>query len=268
VLGSEQVGVHDSFFALGGNSITGAVLINRLQQELGEIVHVVVIFDAPTVAELAAHLQREHPAAVARRFGGELAVGAAVPAPGRPRQLQAAVETAPDRLPELATAAIVAPVDDGKLAELRRLLRPLAFRPRVAAAKNPPAVLVLSPPRSGTTLMRVMLAGHPGLFAPPELELLSFGTMAERRAAFSGRDSFWLEGLLRAVMEARGVDAAGAAAIVEEAERQDWDTADFYALMQSWLGERRLVDKTPSYALDPAVLARAEEAPHEQVQHG
>src|SRR5579862_8430167 len=83
--------------------------------------------------------------------------------------------------------------------------------------------------------------------------------MAERRAAFSGRDSFWLEGVLRAVMEARGVDAAGAAAIVEEAERQDWDTADLYALMQSWLGERRLVDKTPSYALDPAVLARAEE---------
>ncbi|HEY6323838.1 MAG TPA: condensation domain-containing protein, partial [Thermoanaerobaculia bacterium] len=276
VLGSEQVGVRDNFFALGGNSITGAVLINRLQQELGEIVHVVVIFDAPTVAQLADYLQREHPGAVARRFGAtdEPAAIAAVPVPDRPRQiegaevtatdpprqLQTAVVTVPGRLPEPATVAAAAGrVDAAKLAELRRLLRPLALHPRVAAAKNPPAIFVLSPPRSGTTLLRVMLAGHPGLFAPPELELLSFGTMAERRAAFSGRDSFWLEGLLRAVMEARGVDAAGAAAIVEEAERQDWDTADLYALMQSWLGERRLVDKTPSYALDPAVLARAEE---------
>ncbi|HXO42091.1 MAG TPA: amino acid adenylation domain-containing protein, partial [Thermoanaerobaculia bacterium] len=276
VLGSEPVGVRDNFFALGGNSITGAVLINRLQQELGEIVHVVVIFDAPTVAQLADYLQREHPGAVARRFGAtdEPAAVAVVPVPDRPRQiegtevtatdrqqqLQTAVATVPGRLPEPATVAAAAGrVDAGKLAELRRLLRPLALRPRMAAAKNPPAIFVLSPPRSGTTLLRVMLAGHPGLFAPPELELLSFGTMAERRAAFSGRDSFWLEGLLRAVMEARGVDAAGAAAIVEEAERQDWDTADLYALMQSWLGERRLVDKTPSYALDPAVLARAEE---------
>jgi len=35
---------------------------------------------------------------------------------------------------------------------------------------------VLSPPRSGSTLLRVMLGGHPQLFAPPELELLSFNT--------------------------------------------------------------------------------------------
>ena len=53
---------------------------------------------------------------------------------------------------------------------------------------------MLSPPRSGSTLLRVMLGGHPRLFAPPELELLSFNTLAERRDAFSGRDSFWLEG--------------------------------------------------------------------------
>ncbi len=42
-----RVGVHDDFFALGGNSICGAILINRLQEELGEIVHVVAIFDHP-----------------------------------------------------------------------------------------------------------------------------------------------------------------------------------------------------------------------------
>ncbi len=77
-LAVERVGIHDGFFALGGNSIAGAILVNQLQQKLGEIVQVVVIFDAPSVAELAAHLRREHPRAVARRWGG----GTAVPAAG------------------------------------------------------------------------------------------------------------------------------------------------------------------------------------------
>ncbi|HEY4591104.1 MAG TPA: amino acid adenylation domain-containing protein, partial [Thermoanaerobaculia bacterium] len=49
-IAGESIGVEDSFFQIGGNSITGAILINRLQQELGEIVHVVTIFDAPTIA--------------------------------------------------------------------------------------------------------------------------------------------------------------------------------------------------------------------------
>ena len=52
-----------------------------------------------------------------------------------------------------------------------------------------------------------MLAGHPQLFAPPELELLSFQTLGERHDAFAGRNAFWLEGLIRAVMEVRQCDA-------------------------------------------------------------
>ncbi|HEY9422636.1 MAG TPA: amino acid adenylation domain-containing protein, partial [Thermoanaerobaculia bacterium] len=52
-LGVESVGVHDSFFDLGGSSLTGVILINRLQREMGRIIHVVVLFDAPTVAKMA-----------------------------------------------------------------------------------------------------------------------------------------------------------------------------------------------------------------------
>ncbi|HJX29030.1 MAG TPA: thioesterase domain-containing protein, partial [Thermoanaerobaculia bacterium] len=123
---------------------------------------------------------------------------------------------------------------------------------------GPPPLFVLSPPRSGSTLLRVMLGVHPRLFAPPELELLSFQTLAERSAAFQGRDSFWREGLVRAVMEARQASAAEAERIIGEAERQGWTTRRFYRELQEWLGERMLVDKTPSYALDPEVLRRAE----------
>ena len=69
------------------------------------------------------------------------------------------------------------------------------------------AVFILSPPRSGTTLLRVMLAGHSRLFAAPELQLLNFDTLAQRRAALVGRYSPWREGTIRAVMELEGCDA-------------------------------------------------------------
>ena len=38
-----------------------------------------------------------------------------------------------------------------------------------------------------------MLAGHSRLFAAPELQLLNFDTLAQRRAALVGRYSPWRE---------------------------------------------------------------------------
>ncbi|HEY9420940.1 MAG TPA: condensation domain-containing protein, partial [Thermoanaerobaculia bacterium] len=230
ILGIERVGVHDDFFALGGNSITGAMFVNRLQKELGEIVHVVVMFDAPTVAQLAAWVAKDYPEVVARLFGEEVAV-----------------------------ESLTRRVDEARVEELRALIPPLP--PLTASVeKNPPAVFVLSPPRSGSTLLRVMLGGNPSLFAPPELELLSFDTLEERREAFPGRNSFWLEGVTRAVMEIRRCTAEEAEALLSELEREGVTTTrGLYREMQEWIGDRLLVDKTPSYALDLSVLRRAEE---------
>ncbi|HKI02159.1 MAG TPA: non-ribosomal peptide synthase/polyketide synthase, partial [Thermoanaerobaculia bacterium] len=235
LLGVEGVGIQDDFFALGGNSITGAVLINRLQERLGEIVHVVVLFDAPTVAKMGAHLVREHAPAASRLFGPEV--------------LDAAVAAG-----EMGAGRI----GGAEIERFRSLIVPLTAVP-APAAKIPRAVFVVSPPRSGSTLLRVMLGGHPKLFSPPELELLGFGTLAERRDAFPGRDSFWLEGAIRAVMEIRRCGPDEARTLMADLEERGVTTAELYGLLQEWLGERILVDKTPSYALDPAVLRRAEE---------
>ena len=71
LLGLDRVGVEDDFFELGGSSIQAAQLVNRLQERLGEIVHVVAVFDAPTVAALAAYLTTHYPAAIARLVGAE-----------------------------------------------------------------------------------------------------------------------------------------------------------------------------------------------------
>jgi hypothetical protein len=107
--------------------------------------------------------------------------------------------------------------------------------------------------------LRVMLAGHPHLFAPPELELLSFNTLRERAEAFAGRNSVWLEGTVRALMEIHGWDAQRAKDFLNRCEQQDLTTQQLYAIMQKQLGQRVLVEKTPAYALDLAILQRAEE---------
>jgi amino acid adenylation domain-containing protein len=228
-LAPEQVGVQDSFFEIGGDSIRGAILINRLQKKLGQIVHVVALFDHPKVAELAAYLMSDYPEAVAGLWGLEVQRGAA--SAGR--------------------------IGTAQVALLREIIPPLSPAP-APEARNPPAVFVLSAPRSGSTLLRVMLGGHPRLFAPPELELLSFTDMAERRAAFSGRNAFWLEGLLRTVMEALHCSADEAKALVERCEDEGLPTRLVYRRLQQWIGARMLVDKTPSYALSRDALERAE----------
>jgi len=66
VLCNGRIGIHDNFFDLGGDSITAALLLNELQHRLGEAVHVVAMFDTPTIAGLATYLKHHYPTAVSR----------------------------------------------------------------------------------------------------------------------------------------------------------------------------------------------------------
>lgn len=58
VLGVNRVGVNDNFFELGGHSLVGLRLVNRLRETLGEQVPLAMIFEAPTVAEMARLLEQ------------------------------------------------------------------------------------------------------------------------------------------------------------------------------------------------------------------
>jgi len=71
VLGIDQVGIHDSFFELGGNSVTGLQLIARLKRELGAELPVVALYEAPTVESLARRLSGAAGEAGADGAGGE-----------------------------------------------------------------------------------------------------------------------------------------------------------------------------------------------------
>lgn len=54
LLGIKPVGVHDSFFALGGHSLLMVQLLSRLRDNLQIELSLEAVFDAPTAAELAA----------------------------------------------------------------------------------------------------------------------------------------------------------------------------------------------------------------------
>ena len=241
LLSVQEIGVHDNFFELGGNSILGATFVNRLQDQLGEYVYLVTLFDAPTIAQLSEYLRENYPVGVARMLGEDTT----------------AVEKA---AAESAHARIVTAED---LATLRDLIVTLPPRPSELVAdepKNPRAVFILSAPRSGSTLLRVILGGNPRLFAPPELQLLNYNTLADQQAALGNeRDEFWLDGILRAIMELRQCDVDEAREIFQAYIDEKLTVKQFYAVLQSWLGDRIFVDKTPNYALDMNVLRRAEE---------
>lgn len=230
ILGEKEIFADDNFFDLGGDSIRAAMITNRIQEWLGETVWPVVIFDAPTIRELAAYLRKTYKTAVDRK----------APSDGL-------------RTDEEGNRV----VDQALMTEFNALIRPIApyHRP---SRKNPRAIFILNPPRSGSTLLRVMMAGHPGIFAPPEIELLTFNTMGERTKEFSGRESYRLEGTIRAVMEIKNCSVDEARALLAKYEQKNVSVAEFYGVMQEWLGDRIIVDKTPANCLDIEALRRVE----------
>ncbi|AOY79861.2 type I polyketide synthase [Moorena producens JHB] len=123
--------------------------------------------------------------------------------------------------------------------------------------RNRSMVFLLCSPRSGSTLLRVMLAGHRDLFCPPELHLLPFETMAERNQSLGS--THLGEGLARAFMEIMNLDAQASTTLVEEITEQDWSIQKVYGRLQELTGKRTLVDKSPTYAGSIETLRHGED---------
>ena len=211
---------HDrNFVELGLDSIMMMEVLNSLERDLGLKLFPKEVIDRPTIRDLAPYLAGE----VSRAKSETIAE--APPAPQ-------------------ATG------HSGLLVARRRLST------TVPAVRNKPVVFLLSGPRSGSTLLRVMLAGHPALFCPPELHLLQFNSMREWHEDL-GR-SYLGEGLQRAFMEVRHLDAEKAKALLDELVEMDAPVEQVYAMLQEDVAPRLLVDKSPTYASAIETLEHAE----------
>ena len=239
VLGRSNVGLRERFFDLGGTSLQAARVINAVQTRLGEQIFVVAFYEAPTIEAFETLLLDQYPDAVGRAFS--LAKSSREGGHARVH---------PSRAPVID--------EDDVRQFLARLPTSPARRHAVDDPRNPPAIFLLSTHRSGTTLLRAMLAGHPQIFAASELQLLRFETMSERRSALRGPKALWLEGAIRAVMEIECCDAEAARRTMEEFEAEGTTTAAFLRWMQDRVAPRILLDKTPTDALDPNALHRME----------
>jgi len=231
-LGIEQVGLQDNFFDLGGDSLKAASFINKIQENWNEIIYVTALFENPTLATFEQYVEKEHPD---------------------------------------LTSSILGNAVNLKNNHRKHKLGPsdfVRFRKSIAQASkfeisspdraNNKAIFILSPPRSGSTLLRVMLAGNNQLFSPPELYLAAYSNLRERKNKLSNSQQFRAEGLIRTIMQLDECSAENAKQIVQQLEAKDLNTQQVYELIQKQIGNKLLIDKTPSYSLLVETLERIE----------
>jgi FkbH-like protein len=122
-----------------------------------------------------------------------------------------------------------------------------------------PLIYLLSTPRAGSTLLRVMLMGHSQIFAPPELHLLPFDSLKQRAEVLTNFNNEFLKiGLIETIQMLENLSSTKAFDKMRALEEQDLSIEETYQLLQKYVGDCYLVDKSPSYAVELAVLERAE----------
>jgi len=223
----EQISITDNLLNLGMDSLMVMEAINQLKGDLRLMLYPKEFYERPRIDALAKYLAVEFE----RSFVKSQESGVAGTQAGT--QGTSLVQESGDRS------------QNNSVFSTRR------------SKLNNDIAFILSSPRSGSTLLRVMLAGHPALYSPPELHLLPFETMAQWHKELAA--SYLGEGLQRALMELKGIDAKESRELVNDLVKQNLSIQEVYAMLQKLAGQRLVVDKSPTYAENRKSLERAEE---------
>ncbi len=233
-----SISVFDNFFRLGGDSLVSMKsYVTEFQKKTGIVLHVRAIFEAQTIEEQAAYINKNYPG-----MFGSLNENHSVA--NKNTEIS-------DNLKKLTA-------DD-----FNDFSRVLSYEEKILKPINKklekPIVFILSPPRSGSTLLRVMLAGNRNLCAPEELELLGYNHLKERGEILNDYLSYKKDGLNRLIETIRSVDQKTAIDIMSQYEQTGKTIPAIYDEIISSINNRVLVDKTPSYSNRMTTLKRAEE---------
>ncbi|NEQ68582.1 MAG: alpha/beta fold hydrolase, partial [Symploca sp. SIO2D2] len=214
---SSKISIDDNFIELGIDSLMGMEIINQLSRDLDFIIYPREFYERPTINSLTQYLIAEL------------------------SEDNVTAQPSPTSSEILATKSF----PSGNSA-----------RPVSVSSRLPGIIFILSSPRSGSTLLRVMLAGHSSLLSPPELHLLPFDTMKERQEQLNL--SYLGEGLQKTFMEVKNLDATASQAFIKDLESQNLSIQQVYGMLQENIAPRLLVDKSPTYAMEPTILERGE----------
>lgn len=222
ILKVDKIGMRDDFFALGGDSLKAASLINALQQKSNATLYVSSLFDAPTLEEFEGVLQANYPDLVARIFG-ELLV---------PRLLS-----------------------DGRVTTnmLDRFESRIYKTHSASAGRHKttlPIVIILAAPGYGAELLGRLIARY-------SEALLSFCTPVINYDRLKV-DPVYLDALRRLNQSKERSGFASIFPIIEELIKSTNSADEFYKRLSDYLSDRLLVDMSHVYALDTGLLMKAE----------
>ncbi|MBT5706484.1 MAG: KR domain-containing protein, partial [Verrucomicrobia bacterium] len=221
---TEEIAPEDDLIGTGITSLMVMEVFNHVRQDFDLILYPREFYERPSISQLAPYLLEQ--------LGQETTTPSvrlpALPPLQKPTRVGEPKDITPQKAPSIVTNS----------------------------QKLSPALFILSAPRSGSTLLRAMLAGHPQLFAPPELYLLPYETLEQRRQGLG--DASLNQGLERCFMELMGIDAQAAKAVIGGLTKGNLTTSQTYEMIQNLIPNRLLIDKSPGYSSNPSVLARAE----------
>jgi acyl transferase domain-containing protein/acyl-CoA synthetase (AMP-forming)/AMP-acid ligase II/acyl carrier protein/predicted alpha/beta-fold hydrolase len=214
-LDQEKLSVTDSLLDLGMDSLMVMEAINLVKSDLKLMIYPREFYERPKIIQLAKYLASEF---------------------SKTHISQAKISEKPAKL------EVIFKQNSAKYSEVKEKIdQPIAF--------------ILSSPRSGSTLLRVMLAGHPALFAPPELHLLPFENMQEREKELSS--SYLGEGLKKAFMELKRLTPEESEKFVQKLVEDNVTIPEIYTILQNLAGAKLLIDKSPTYSSQKSNLEKS-----------